>query len=147
MRYANSKEIHSADTIPDRSCTRRETDRLLAKLTSVERNWIGNGSSLLAARAKSLLALYISIKDDPALQGELCGVIEQIIKTKAAYGFNLFRPAQRDLNSRQLGDVLQNHICWIECEISKAHGECDWGRYELLKSVYDHLRKDVLERP
>ena len=148
MQYINSKEIHSADTIPDRSCIKRETDRLLATLTLAERKWIDdNEDNPLAARARSLMLLNALTVDDPALQGELCGVIEQIIKTKAAYKISLFRLAQRKLTTRQMGDVLQNHICWLECEMIKANNECNRSRYEFLKGVYDRFRMDVLERP
>jgi len=146
--HINSKEIHMADTIPDRSCIKRETDHLLATLTTAERRWISeNDENPLAIRARSLMAMNAAIHDDPALQGELCGVIEQIIKTKAAYKTGLFRRAQRALDKRQMGDVLQNHICWLECEMIKANEECNRSRYEFLMSIYEHLRNDVLRRP
>jgi hypothetical protein len=147
MQYTKSKEICSVDTIPDKSCLRKETDYLLATLTAVERRWIYESCDPLAAHTRSLLAINDTLTDDPALLGELYGVIEQIIKTGVAYSDSLFRLDQRTLNVRQMGDVLQNHICWLEYEMIKANKECNNSRYEFLEGVYNRLRMDVLERP
>lgn len=143
MQYINSREIHSAPTVPDSNCIRRETNRLLATLTMAERRWINDSESPLAVRARGLMAMDAALMNDPALQGKLCGVLEQIVDTKAAYNYALFRRGQKTLTPQQMGDALQDHIDWLEQEIAQAHAECERTRYDILKNVYLRFRRNV----